>query len=180
MTDAFRPQPAAPGSHAPRIRLVVAYARNRVIGREGGLPWHLPGDLAHFRKQTWGYPVIMGRHTWESLPHALPGRRNLVLSRSAHVQGADAEVHASLETALAACRDDARVSVIGGEAVFRRALPLADEIIATEIGADIPGDTWFPPLPEGQWRMCERVAQPAENGLPYDFVRYVRAGDQPA
>ena len=156
------------------IRLVAAYADNRVIGRDNAMPWRLPSDLAHFKRSTLGHPVIMGRKTWASLGRPLPGRRNLVLSRSGF-DAPGAEVMPSLEAALAACADAPVACVIGGEQVFRLALPLADELVATEIHAAIEGDTWFPELPAGQWREVERLPQPRENGLDYDFVTYRRA-----
>ena len=164
-------------SALPPIRLVVAYTDNRVIGRDGGMPWHLPGDLAHFKRNTLGHPILMGRKTWLSLGRPLPGRRNLVLTRDASFEAAGAECFASLDAALAACRDAERICVIGGEQIFRLALPLADELIATEIHARIDGDTWFPELPAGQWRETERLPQPAgDGGLSYDFVTYRRMG----
>lgn len=160
-------------SHPP-IRLVVAYTDNRVIGRDGAMPWHLPADLAHFKRSTLGHPIVMGRKTWLSLGRPLPGRRNLVLSRDPAFAAPGAECHATLEAALASCAQAALVCVIGGEQIFRLALPLADELIATEIHADLDGDTWFPALPEGHWRETERLPQPPDNGLAYDFVTYRR------
>ncbi|MFT0533560.1 dihydrofolate reductase [Castellaniella hirudinis] len=159
---------------SPMIRLVVAYTENRVIGRDGGMPWHLPGDLAHFKRSTLGHPIVMGRKTWRSLGRPLPGRRNLVLTRDAGFSAPGAECFASLDAALASCADAAVVCVIGGEQIFKLALPLAHAVIATEIHAQIEGDTWFPALPAGQWQEAERQAQPAENGLRYDFVVYRR------
>ncbi|WP_322999943.1 dihydrofolate reductase [Castellaniella sp.] len=166
----------------PPIRLVVAYTDNRIIGREGGMPWHLPGDLAHFKRSTLGHPILMGRKTWLSLGRPLPGRRNLVLTRDTAFAAAGAECFASLDAALASCQDAERICVIGGEQIFRLALPLADELIATEIHARIEGDTWFPELPAGQWQETERLPQPAsDGGLSYDFVTYRRVpGTKPA
>jgi dihydrofolate reductase len=158
----------------PFLRLVVAYTDNRVIGRDGGMPWHLPADLAHFKRWTLGHPILMGRRTWLSLGRPLPGRRNLVLSRDPACRPAGAECYASLEAALDSCREADVVCVIGGEQLFRLALPLADELIATEIHAQLEGDTWFPPLPPGAWQETERLPQPPENGLRYDFVTYRR------
>lgn len=158
----------------PIIRLVVAYTDNRIIGRDGGMPWHLPSDLAHFKRSTLGHPILMGRKTWLSLGRPLPGRRNLVLSRDASFAADGAECFALLEDALAACTEAERICVIGGEQIFRLALPLADELIATEIHAEIDGDTWFPALPIGEWQESARLPQPAENGLQYDFVTYLR------
>jgi len=158
----------------PLIQLVVAYTTERVIGRDNDLPWRLPSDLKHFKRVTLGHPIIMGRKTWSSLGRPLPGRRNLVITRNPSLKLEGAEVYGSLESALDACSDEEIVSIIGGEQIFRHALTLADIIIATEIHADIPGDTYFPPVDMGMWREVEREAQPEENGLKFDFVRYER------
>jgi len=161
-------------SASPRLTLVVAYARNRVIGRDNALPWKLPGDLAHFKRTTLGHPIVMGRKTWESLGRPLPGRRNIVISRDAAYAAAGAEVVSSLPAALAACADVAQVCVIGGAQIYAAALPLADRIVATEVQADVQGDAWFPDLPAGAWREVSRQGQPGENGYEYDFVEYER------
>lgn len=158
----------------PLLQIVVAYANNRVIGRENTLPWRLPGDLAHFKRSTMGCPIIMGRKTWESLGRPLPGRLNVVISRDRNLVAPGATVCTSLDEAMRLCADAPRVCLIGGEQLFRLGLPMADEIIATEIHADIEGDTWFPELPPGEWEEVERLPQPEENGLCYDFVKLRR------
>lgn len=159
----------------PTLTLVVAYARNRTIGRDNTLPWRLPGDLAHFKRTTLGRPIVMGRKTWESLGRPLPGRRNLVVSRSAGYAANGAEVFESVEAALAAC-PDAAVCVIGGAQIYAQVLSQATHIEATEIQADIQGDAHFPDLPQGEWEEVSRLPQPEENGLRYDFVTYRRLG----
>lgn len=158
----------------PLIQLVVAYSDNRVIGKDNTLPWRLPSDLAHFKRVTMGLPIVMGRKTWESLGRPLPGRRNLVISRNGGYIAEGAEVYPSLDAALDACRDAERVCVIGGEQLFRLALPLAQKVIATEVHADIDGDTWFPPLDATQWAESERLPQAAEKDLTFDFVTFKR------
>lgn len=158
----------------PLIQLVVAYSDNRVIGKDNTLPWRLPSDLAHFKRVTLGQPIIMGRKTWESLGRPLPGRPNLVVSRNKDFVAEGAQVFTSLDAALQACEGVDRVCVIGGEQLFRLALPLAHEIVATEVHADIDGDTWFPPLDAAQWTEAQRQPQPAENSLTFDFVTYRR------
>lgn len=162
----------------PPVQLVVAYADNRVIGRGNALPWRLPSDLAHFKRSTFGNPIVMGRNTWESIGRPLPGRLNIVISRNPNYQAHGAEVYTSLGEALAACAHTSteKVSVIGGEQIFRHALEIADRIIATEIHADIEGDTWFPTLDPQVWEETERHAQPEENGLAFDYVTYQRKG----
>ena len=154
----------------PLLQIVVAYSRNRVIGKDNDLPWKLPGDLAHFKRTTMGCPIIMGRKTWESLGRPLPGRLNVVVSRNPAYVAEGASVCSTLEEALQACADTPRACLIGGEQLFRLALPQVDEIIATEIDADIDGDTWFPELQANEWEEVERLPQPEENGLRYDFV----------
>jgi len=158
----------------PAISLITAYAANRVIGRDNALPWHLPGDFAHFKRTTLGHPVVMGRKTWESLPRALPGRVNVVVSRQAGYAAAGALVVGSLEAALAACGNVPRVFVIGGAQLYAAALPLAEAVIATEVHADVAGDAFFPELPADQWHETSRIPQPPENGYTYDFVVYQR------
>ncbi len=160
----------------PIIQLVVAYADNRVIGRDNALPWRLPADLAHFKRTTLGNPIVMGRNTWESLGRPLPGRLNVVVSRNPSYEAPGATVCATLDAALAACAATGaeKTSIIGGEQIFRQALDLADRVIATEVHADIDGDTWFPPLNPGLWTELERLPQPEENGLAFDFVEYAR------
>ncbi len=154
----------------PLLQIVVAYSRNRVIGRDNDLPWRLPGDLAHFKRVTMGCPIIMGRKTWESLGRPLPGRLNVVISRNPAYQAEGATLCTSLEDALRACADAPRACIIGGEQLFREALPAVGEIIATEIHADIEGDTWFPELSAQDWEEIERLPKPEENGLQYDYV----------
>ena len=158
----------------PLIQLVVAYADNRVIGRDNTLPWRLPSDLANFKKVTMSCPIIMGRNTWDSLGRPLPGRPNLVISRNPDLQLTGATVYTSLETALAACHEASRVCIIGGQQLFDLGLLIADEIVATEIHADIDGDTFFPSLKTGIWQEASRQPQIPENGLAFDFVVYKR------
>ncbi len=158
----------------PYVRFVVAYSANRAIGRGNQLPWRLPSDLAHFKRRTMGQPILMGRKTWESLGRPLPGRPNLVISRDPTYVAEGAQVFPTLEDALAACQGQASVCVIGGAQIFTDALPIADEIIATEIRANIEGDVFFPALPSTEWHETERLPQPAENGLDFDFVTYRR------
>ena len=156
------------------VSLIVAYATNRTIGRDNALPWKLPGDLAHFKRTTMGCPVVMGRKTWESLGRALPGRRNIVITRQAGYQAAGAETATSLAQALEMTRDSAEVFVIGGAQVYEQSLHLASRIVATEVHADVEGDAFFPELDASIWRETSRNSQPQENGLSYDLVEYRR------
>jgi dihydrofolate reductase len=157
------------------VSLVVAYARNRVIGRDGGLPWHLPSDMQHFRELTTGGTVVMGRKTYVSIPdkfRPLPGRRNMVLSRDAAYRAAGAEVYPSLPAALDACGRDC--FVIGGGATYAEALPHAGRVYATEVVEDVEGDTFFPVLADDAWA-CVSSGEPiAENGHEFRIRVYER------
>ena len=157
-----------------QLNLIVAYARNRTIGRDNTLPWKLPGDLAHFKRTTLGCPIVMGRKTWDSLGRPLPGRRNIVITRDPSKAFSGAECFTSLAQALNSLKDAEQVFVIGGGQMYQQALPLAERVIATEIQADIEGDAVFAPLDQAVWRETSRQSQPAENGLAYDLVEYHR------
>jgi dihydrofolate reductase len=165
------------------VTLVAGVARNGAIGRDGGLLWRLPEDMAHFKALTMGHPVIMGRKTWDSLPakfRPLPGRRNLVLSRQAGLSLEGAEVFATLESAFAAASDADQVFIIGGAQLYAEALPHADRLALTEIDADFDGDTLFPPWPREQFVETARETHhgPAGRGHGWDFhfVTYERRG----
>ena len=158
-----------------KVALVAAVARGGVIGRDGGLPWRLPEDLAHFREVTMGHPVVMGRRTWESLPERfrpLPGRRNVVVTRSSDWNTERAERAGSIDEALELLSGEERVSVIGGGELFEAALPLVDEIVLTEIAADFDGDTLFPNWDRGSFVEVARDERVAADGTPFAFVTY--------
>jgi dihydrofolate reductase len=159
-----------------RLNLIYARAANGVIGKDNALPWHLPEDLAHFKRTTLGSPVIMGRKTWDSLPprfRPLPGRRNIVLTRDAAWQAEGAQRAGSVAEAVAACGDATEAWVIGGAEVYRQALPHARRVVVTEIARDFDGDALAPALgPE--WIETAREAHTAANGLPFAFVTFER------
>lgn len=158
------------------LTLIVARARNGVIGRDNTLPWRLPEDLAHFKRTTMGAPVIMGRKTWESIGRPLPGRRNIVVSRNAQLRLDGAETASSLEDALRLCVGVEQVFLIGGAQLYAEALPSADRLIVTEIDADIDGDAHFPDIDPQRWIATERERHHSEaNGFDYAFVTYERA-----
>ncbi|MBX9926917.1 MAG: dihydrofolate reductase [Hyphomicrobiaceae bacterium] len=146
----------------PRIALIVAVARNGIIGRDGGLPWRMPSDLKTFRRLTMGKPMIMGRRTFASLGKPLDGRDNLVVTRDRTFNAPGTEVFHDFDTALArakelaAARPTSEIMVIGGGELYRTALPSADRLYWTEIDADIDGDTSFPPLDPADWRETGR------------------------
>lgn len=152
------------------VTLVVARAENGVIGRDGGLPWHLPDDLRHFKAVTMGKPMIMGRKTFESLPGLLPGRRHIVLTRDRRWKAPGAEVAADLEGAVALA-DSPHLTVIGGAEIFRLFLPIADFIELTEVHARPEGDTCLPRFDTAHWKRLAREAHPARDGQPaFSFV----------
>jgi dihydrofolate reductase len=154
----------------PVISLVAAHARNRVIGAGNRLPWHLPEDLPRFKRLTMGAPVIMGRKTHESIGKALPGRRNIVVTRRPGATWAGCEVAGSLDAALALAGDVPEVFVIGGAELYRLALPHADRLYLTLIDADYAGDAFFPEIDPTQWRETAR-----EPRAGFAFVTYQRA-----
>ena len=158
------------------IQLVVARARNGVIGRNGSLPWHLPEDLKRFKRLTLGTAMVMGRKTFDSLPGLLPRRRHIVVTRDRNWRVDGAEVAHSLPDAFAlAAPDD--VSIIGGAEIFRLALAFADRVELTEVLAEVAGDTVMPyPHDSGTWRETFREEHAAEGGrLPFAFVTLERA-----
>jgi dihydrofolate reductase len=155
-----------------RIYLVAAVAANGIIGADGKLPWHLPEDLKHFKRVTLGHPVIMGRKTWESLKGPLPGRENIVVTRQAGYQAEGAAVASSLDAALALCAGESVVCVIGGEQIFKEALPVATGLVMTEIKQDFPGDTKFPAYDRSKWVEKQRESHTAASGMRFDFALY--------
>ena len=159
----------------PRVTLVAAVAANGVIGAGGKLPWRLPEDLKRFRALTLGHPVIMGRRTWESLGKPLPGRENIVVTRSRGYDAPGAHVAASLEAALAFCAGEPTAFVIGGGELYAAALPLARVLVLTEIHRDYAGDAWFPEFDHTVWRETQRKPHTDADGLRFDFVLYERA-----
>jgi dihydrofolate reductase len=158
----------------PRVYLVAAVAANGIIGAGGKLPWHIPGELRHFKRLTLGHPVIMGRRTWESLKGPLPGRENIVVTRTPGYEAPGAAVATSLSGALALCIGEPVAFVIGGTRLFEEALPLAAGMVLTEIRRDYEGDTWFPAWDRSQWRESQREAHTAADGTRFDFVLYER------
>jgi dihydrofolate reductase len=158
-----------------KVALVAAVARGGVIGRDGGLPWHLPEDLARFRDLTTGHPVVMGRRTWESLParfRPLPGRRNVVVTRNPEWRAEGAERAGSLEDALELLEDEGRAFVIGGAELYASALPVADELLLTELDLEVEGDALFPAWDRDAFVEVSREERVAADGTPLAFVTY--------
>ncbi|WP_416400279.1 dihydrofolate reductase [Alicycliphilus denitrificans] len=160
-----------------KLNLIYARAANGVIGKDGAMPWHLPEDLAHFKRLTQGHPVIMGRKTWDSLParfRPLPGRVNIVVTRQADWNEIGAQRASSLRDALSmAEQTDSETWIIGGAQIYAQALPLASRVEVTEIGRDFDGDAHAPQLgPE--WQEVARSRHVGSGGLPFSFVTYER------
>ncbi len=160
-----------------KLSLVAAVARGGVIGRGGGVPWQIPEDMRRFRALTVGHPVVMGRRTWDSLPERfrpLPGRRNVVLTRDPDWSAAGAERAGSIDDALRLLGEAPKVFVIGGGEVYASALPLADELLLTEIDAEVEGDTAFPPFDRSEFEETSRESHVSQNGMSFSFVTYAR------
>ena len=163
------------------LSLIAALADNGVIGRNGDLPWHLPADLKHFKRLTWGHTLILGRKTHESIGRTLsgktlPGRRSIVLSRRPPDALPGVEVAPDLDRALEMA-GEGEVFVIGGAEVYRQALPRADRLYLTRVHAVIEGDTRFPDFEPGEWRVVEAEAHPADeqHACPFTFQRLERS-----
>ena len=158
------------------VSLVAAVAANRVIGRGGGLPWRLPDDLKHFKRLTLDHTVIMGRKTFEEIQRPLANRRNVVISRRRAWRPHGVTVVPSLEEALALGANEDEVFVIGGGEIYQLALPLADRLYLTVVGAEVEGDTLFPSLGEAAWVLEEEEHHPADerHSYPFTFRTYRR------
>jgi dihydrofolate reductase len=160
-----------------KVSLLAAVARAGVIGRDGGIPWRIAEDVAHFKELTTGHAVVMGRRTWDSLPNRfrpLPGRRNIVVTRNPDWSAQGAERAGSLEDALRALAGTPHVYVIGGAEVYEAALPLAGELVLTEIDLDVEGDTFFPEWDRAAFEETLREEHMSEDGTRYSFVTYER------
>jgi len=154
------------------IIIIVAIAKNRVIGRDGGLPWHLPSDLRHFKKTTMGCPLIMGRKTFDSIGRPLPGRDNIVLTRDRGLRIPGCIVLHSVEEAIDHCRDQEKAFIIGGGDIFKLALPSTDTLIVTALDRDAEGDVFFDPIDPGCF--TEVHSQACDEEEPYRIIRYER------
>jgi dihydrofolate reductase len=159
------------------VSLIVAYDRKRGIGKDNKMPWHLPSELAHFKRTTMGKPIVMGRKTHESIGRALPGRRNIVITRNT-VDTQGVETAHSMQEALKLCSDAEEIMVIGGGQIYAAALPLATRVIATEIHADFEADVRFPELNLREWHEVKRDHFAPNDKSPYalDIVTYERVG----
>jgi len=158
------------------VSIIVAMDRNRLIGNKNQLPWHLPADLAHFKQVTMGKPIIMGRKTYESIGRPLPGRTNIVLSRSSDFHAQGVVTANTLEQALDYAAAENEVMIIGGSTIYELALPRVDRLYMTYVESDYEGDAWFPEFDLEQWRILasENHAADENNSSDYRFVTYER------
>ena len=160
----------------PNLSIIAALSDNRVIGRDNGLPWRLPADLAHFKRLTMGKPIIMGRRTWESLPGLLPHRTHVVVTRDRDYRARGGFVVHSIEEAIAFAGDADEMMVVGGATIYAQALPLASRMYLTLIHERVDGDVVFPDFEQADWRETsrERHEADARNPHAYSFVTLER------
>lgn len=156
------------------LSMIVAHANNRVIGKNNDMPWHLPADLAYFKKTTLGKPIVMGRKTYQSIGRPLPGRKNIVISRDENFTAPGVEVVTSVEAALALVIEHEEVMVIGGGAIYQHCLASAQRLYITHIDADIEGDTYFPDYDLTVWKKVASDIRPSDEKNLYqlDFCVY--------
>jgi len=156
-------------------------AHNRVIGINNTLPWDLPADMRHFREQTMGKPILMGRKTYDSIGRSLPGRQNIVVTRDSSVTIDGCDVVNSIDEALKIAGDAPEVMVMGGESFYRQMLPAANRLVLTMIDLEIEGDAWFPEWTESEWQEVGREDHQADekNRWPYSFVTMERTTTEP-
>jgi len=172
--------------HKISVHLVAAMTKDRVIGHQGAMPWHLPRDLGHFKKVTMGHPVLMGRKTFDSIMQSLgkplPGRKNIVISRGQPQVPAGVLVYSDMEEAIAKLVDEKEsvVDVIGGGQIYEMAMPFADRLYLTLIDANIDGDTWFPKVDLKKWQVVDTETCPADEKNAHDmsFVTFDRVANQ--
>jgi dihydrofolate reductase len=158
-----------------RVSMIAAMGRNRAIGMNGAMPWHLPGELQHFKQATMGKAILMGRKTWQSIGRPLPGRQNIVISRNSDFIADGADLVTSLQAAIDAAEAE-EVMVIGGGQLYQLAMPLAQRMLLTLVETDPPADTWFPEWDEGQWQQTASKLYQADehNELAYRIVELQR------
>ena len=159
--------------NSPKIAMIAAMAKNRIIGADNAMPWHLPADLKHFKSVTLGKPVVMGRKTYESIGKALPGRHNIVISRQIDYQLEDADVVTTIEEglALAKTNDVEEIMIIGGGTLYDAMLPHADRLYLTFIDLDVEGDTRFPDYQtDFQWQSVSEESHSADEKNPHNYT----------
>jgi len=158
------------------LSFIVAMDENRLIGSDNQLPWHLPADLAFFKRTTMGKPIIMGRKTFESIGRALPGRRNIVITRDPDYSAASCEIFNSVDAALGRCSGEEEVMLIGGASLYQQTIAQATRMYITRIHHRFNGDTWFPEFDCNDWKVEDQEDFDADQNNPfaYSFVKFVR------
>jgi dihydrofolate reductase len=158
-----------------QITLIAAMGKNREIGLEGRMPWHLPAELQHFKRTTMGKAILMGRKTWQAIGRPLPGRQNIVITRNPQFEAGGADVSTSLAGALELSRNE-ETMVIGGGQLYALALPLAQRMVLTMIDIEPRADTWFPEWNEDDWQQSavRRFEADSDNALAYKIVELTR------
>jgi len=152
------------------LSMIAAMDNNRVIGIDNALPWHLPDDLKHFKAITLGKTIIMGRKTFLSIGKPLPKRRNLVLSRDPEFRSDGIEVFTDLDSALATCREEPEVVIIGGATLYAEALPRAQKLYLTQVDAEVTGDAFFPEFDREDWELSEMQVHPRDDSHTFAFT----------
>ena len=160
----------------PKLSLICAMDNNRLIGSNNALPWHLPADLAFFKRTTMGKPIIMGRKTYQSIGRPLPGRQNIVITRDSSFSAPGCDVSPGIDAALKLCSDADEAMLIGGASLYEQTLAMADNLFITLIDGEFDGDTWFPQIDFDVWGVEFREDYSADERNPndYSFVKYVR------
>lgn len=158
------------------LSLIAAMDDNRLIGNKNKLPWHLPADLAFFKRTTMGKPIVMGRKTFESIGKPLPGRRNIVITRDPGFSAAGCEVANCIEAAMSLTKDDDEAMLIGGASLYQQIIARAMQLYITRIHHSFVGDTWFPEIDLHEWKEVNREDFDAnhDNHYAYSFIKYVR------
>ena len=161
--------------HGKKITIIAAMARNLAIGHNGDMPWHLPGELKHFKETTMGRPIVMGRKTWESIGRPLPGRQNIVVTRNRSFQARGCDLAGSLDQAVQIARGE-EVMVIGGGQLYQQALAVSDRMILTQVDCEPEADTWFPEWQSSEWRQVSLRSESANerNTYAYQVTEWVR------
>lgn len=161
--------------HGKKITLIAAMGRNRAIGKDGALPWHLPAELQHFKATTMGKAIVMGRRTWVSIGRALPGRQNIVVTRNSGYEAPGCDVAHSLEQAVRLAASD-EVMIIGGGELYAEALPFADRMVLTLVECEPAADTWFPAWRPADWdeRELRQSLSDENNPLAYRVLELLR------
>jgi len=150
------------------VSIIAAMDRNRLIGDNNQLPWHLPADFAHFKSITMGKPIVMGRKTYESIGKPLPGRTNIVLTRNPAICYEGVECVASFKDAVTLAADAEELMIIGGSTIYEMLLPMADRMYITYVEGEFKGDAWFPDFDKSQWLEKEVIVREADEKNLYD------------